>query len=133
MSPSSPEAATSLSLATPGWYSSRWPTISVLPERSAAATARSASSTDCASGFSTKQCLPASSTRSASAPWVGTGVASTTASSASSASRSSRSAVKRVPGKLGAQRSRAASEASQHHASSQPGMPAKLRARFGPQ
>ena len=49
--------------------------------RSAAATARSASATDWASGFSTKQCLPASSTRSASAAWVGTGVASTTASS----------------------------------------------------
>ena len=35
----------------------------------------------CASGFSTKQCLPASSTRTASSAWVGTGVARTTASS----------------------------------------------------
>ena len=46
----------------------------------AAATAASASATDCAIGFSTKQCLPASSTRCASAACVGTGVASATAS-----------------------------------------------------
>ena len=36
-------------------------------------------------------------------------------------------------GKLGAQRSRDPGEASQHHASSQPAIPAKLRARLGPQ
>ena len=59
MSPSSPASAISLSLATPGWYSSRWPTISVRPVSAAAATARSASATVWASGFSTKQCLPA--------------------------------------------------------------------------
>ena len=40
--------------------------------------------------------------------------------------------MKRVVGNAGAQRARAASDASQHHASSQPGMAAKLRARFGP-
>ena len=43
----------------------------------AAATARSASADETANGFSTKQCLPASSTRTASSAWVGTGVAST--------------------------------------------------------
>ena len=50
---------------------------------------RSPSATDCASGFSTKQCLPAASTRSASSACVGTGVATTTASRPGSASRSS--------------------------------------------
>src|SRR5438067_295102 len=62
MSPSSPESAISLSRLRPGWNSSRWSTISTRPAASAAATARSASATDWASGFSTKQCLPASST-----------------------------------------------------------------------
>ena len=71
------------SFSSPGWYSSRWPTISTRPASRAAATTRSASAADCASGFSTKQCLPAASTRSASSACVGTGVATTTASSAS--------------------------------------------------
>ena len=45
MSPSSPESAISFSLRTPGWYSSRWPTISTRPAARAASTARSASAT----------------------------------------------------------------------------------------
>ena len=81
MSPSSPLSAISFSFSTPGWYSSRWPTISTRPASRAAATTCSASATDWASGFSTKQCLPAASTRVASAACVGTWVATTTASS----------------------------------------------------
>ena len=46
---------------------------------SAATITASASSVFVASGFSTKQCLPARATRTASSAWVGTGVASTTA------------------------------------------------------
>ena len=134
MSPSSPESAISFSLATPGWYWSRWPTISTRPLSSAAATARSASATDCASGFSTKQCLPARSTRSASArvgghrggehDGVELGVAEQVVELGGEARRRERARVALA---------RDASEASQHQVSSQPGREAKLRARFGPQ
>ena len=43
------------------------------------------------------------------------------------------SAVTRAPGYRNAASARARSSGSQHHASSQPGRAAKLRARFGPQ
>ena len=50
--------------ATAGWYSSRWPTISILPGLARPRRrARSASAALVASGFSTKQCLPARATR----------------------------------------------------------------------
>ena len=122
MSPSSPLSAISLSLATAGWYSSRWPTISSRPAASAAATARSADSTSWASGFSTKQCLPASSTRTASSAWVGTGVARTTASSSGSPSRSSRSPVRLRGRDPAPTRSSASGSASHSHATSQSAM-----------
>ena len=92
--------------------------MSTLPERRWASTARSASATDWASGFSTKQCLPASRTRTASSAWLGTGVASTTASSSGSASRSSRSPVKRASRNWRANRSRTSARPSQHQRSS---------------
>ena len=60
MSPSSPGSAISLSFATPGWYSSRWPTISVRPVSRAAVDGPLGVRDGLASGFSTKQCLPAS-------------------------------------------------------------------------
>ncbi len=41
--------------------------------------------------------------------------------------------MKRAVGKLAAQRSRLASDSSQHQARLHVGMAAKLRARFGPQ
>ena len=101
--------------------------------RSAAATARSASATVVASGFSTKQCLPASSTRSASAAWVGTGVASTTASSVVVGEHLVEVAGVRAPGCCAPTRASASARASHSQATSQPGSAAKLRARFGPQ
>ena len=64
--PGPPQSTSSFSRTRPGWYSSRWPTISVRPLSAAAATTLSASATDWASGFSTNTCLPASSTRRAS-------------------------------------------------------------------
>ena len=68
MSPSSPESAISLSLRDAGVVLEQVADHQrSARSRAAAATARSASATDCASGFSTKQCLPARSTRSASA------------------------------------------------------------------
>ena len=45
---------------TGGLYSNVWPTIRVLPTRSARLTRSSASSTEAARGFSTNTCLPAS-------------------------------------------------------------------------
>ena len=93
----------------------------------------SASAAVVASGFSTKQCLPASATRTASSAWVGTGVASTTASSSGSSSSSSQLARGARAGKRCAARARACSEGSHSQRSSQPGIAAKLRARFGPQ
>ena len=103
--------------------------------RRAASTARSASATDCASGFSTKQCLPASSTRTASVGVGGHRRGERRPRRASgSASRSSRSPVKRVPREARRRaRARASSSASQHQRSSRAGSAAKLRARFGPQ
>ena len=99
MSPSSPESAISLSFATPGWYSSRWPTISVRPV--------SRGRGDRALGVGDRlrerlldEAVLAGAQHAlgergvASAP----GVASTTASSSGSASRSSRSPVKRALG-----------------------------------
>ena len=99
----------------------------------AAATARWASSTDCASGFSTRQCLPASRARAASAEWVGTGVATTTASSVGVGEQLIEVGGHASAGQRAAARSRAAASPSHAHASSQPGRAAKLRARFGPQ
>ena len=122
-----------LQLGTPGWYSSRWPTIRIRPAALAAATARSASSTDCASGFSTKQCLPALE-HALGERRVGRD------------RRGEHDGVERVVGEQVVEVGREArggndarealarrSEASQHQASSQPGSAAKLRARFGPQ
>ena len=107
MSPSSPSVARRFSISSPGWYSRRWPTIRTRSASAAAATTRSASATVWASGFSTKQCLPAASTRSAIAACVGTGVATATASRSGSASSSSRSAVWRASGNAWPWRSRA--------------------------
>ena len=73
--------------------------------------------TDWASGFSTKQCLPASRTRTACSAWPGTGVASTTASSSGSPSRSSKRSVNRAPGNWRAMRARTSSRPSQHQRS----------------
>ena len=119
--PSSPSSISCLSSTTPGWYSSRCPTISTLVAGLGRGHHGLGVGDDCAIGFSTKQCLPASSTRRASAAWLGTGVASATASTVSSASTSSRSPVKRTRGEpASATRARCSSEASQHHASSAP-------------
>ena len=74
------------------------------------------------------------STRSASAAWVGTGVASTTASRSGSASRSSRSAVKRARRERARRRARARPRRRRStRPARSPGSAAKLRARFGPQ
>ena len=123
----------SLSFSTPGWYSSRWPTIRMRSLAREASTTASASSAERPIGFSTKQCLPPASTRVASSAWVGTGVATTTASSESSESRSSSEVVVRAEGKAAPQRSSASSEASQSQVSSASGSLSKLRARLGPQ
>src|SRR5918992_6387053 len=131
MSPSWPESISPFSISTPGWYSSRCPTISTRPLSRAAATTRSASSTDCASGFSTKQCFPARRTRSARAACVGTGVASATASRSASSSRSSSAVAVLAPGWAAAWRSSRSGEASQSHATS--ARRPRFRARFGPQ
>ena len=95
-SPRSPESTISFSFCTPGWYSRRWPGISTRPRSSASSQSSSISAPRIAGGFSTKTCLPASSARRASSWWVGTGVATTTASTESSASRSSKFDVKRA-------------------------------------
>ena len=58
------------------------------PPAAASSTTAAASAADCASGFSTKQCLPARRTSVASRACEGTSVATTTASSSGSASRS---------------------------------------------
>ena len=50
-------------LATAGWYSSRWPTMSLTPLGLAVAMRSSASAAFSAIGFSMKACLPASRTR----------------------------------------------------------------------
>ena len=107
--------------------------MSVRSLRRAAATTSSASATDCASGFSTNTCLPASRQRHASVAWVGTGVASTTASSSESASRSSNDVVVRADGKACRTRASCSSEPSQIQVSSASGSALKLRARLGPQ
>ena len=96
-------------------------------------TTASASCSLRASGFSTKQCFPAESTRVARSAWVGTGVAITIASSASSFSRSSNEEVVRADGNAAPQRASASSEASHSQLSSASGSRSKLRARLGPQ
>ena len=87
--------------------------MSTRPDSRAASITPSASCSERASGFSTKQCFPAASTRVASSACVGTGVATTIASSASSASRSSSSVVVRADGNAAPQRSSASPDASQ--------------------
>ena len=108
----------SLSLTTPGWYSSRWPTISTRSAARAAATTASASATDCAIGFSTKQCLPAASTRCASAACVARASRARRRRACRRRAPRRDRPVKRALGNVGAKRSRIASEASQHQASS---------------
>ena len=95
--------------ATPGWYSSRCPTISTRSGR-----ARPPSTTAVGLGRRLRQrlldeaVLAGLQDRAArAARATGTSVATTTASSSGSASSSSSSAVKRVPGKRARQRSRA--------------------------
>ena len=78
---------------TGGLYRNVCPGISTSPWSEAASIMASACSDECASGFSTKTCFPAASTRMAMSWWVETGVAIAIASSVSSASLSSRSTV----------------------------------------
>ena len=67
MSPSSPASISSRIMFTGGLYRNVWPGISTRPALAARRDQVSASSTEAASGFSTKTCLPASSAAEASA------------------------------------------------------------------
>ena len=119
MSPSSPESAISLQLVDARVVLQQVADHEhACRPRAAASTARSASATDWASGFSTKQCLPASSTRDGQRRrgWAPAWRARPRRASGRS-SRSSSSPVKRVPAERGAQpRARRPRRASQHHA-----------------
>ena len=108
MSPSSPAAASSLELLQPGVVLEQVARPSAPGPRRAPPPPRARPRhAACASGFSTKQCLPAPARARPARRGSGTGVATTTASSAGSARSSSRSAVARAGGKRRRQRARA--------------------------
>ena len=124
----------SLSFTTPGWYSSRWPTISTRSAARAAATTASAS----ADGLRHRLLDEAVLARRQDALRE-RGVRRHGRGEGDGVERVVGEHLVEIVGESSARehgavaRARVASEASQHQASSLPGSAAKLRARFGPQ